>query len=264
MNERPDKRTGATPMRGKVILVLILTAVSVVTGSFLRSQMNGHTPFTATLVQNNFGQDGNLIMTGQKVYAVKSNGTHVIATTVQDPEGNPRMKKVLVDTETLRRVGSDETTESMTTYHLGNGAEEVFWHRATDCRGDVTSEHSTIFGYEVVKKVIEHPGMGGNGCVSATQTSYLAPALNCYPLREEYYSDYCGSEPSRLVQKSEVTGIVEGDPDEDLFEMPDYPEKKPSEAIREFEKRYHPEGSPGTPPESLSKLDEAYERSRQQ
>jgi hypothetical protein len=66
---------------------------------------------------------------------------------------------------------------------------------------------------------------------------WLAPALNCLPLRTEVTTSNESKVKGRLVEM--YLTIKEGEPDSHLFEIPqDYVERTPSEAMMEAARRF--------------------------
>lgn len=78
---------------------------------------------------------------------------------------------------------------------------------------------------------------GRPGVIRRTLDKWVSPELGCLPLRV-VHGFIAGD--GRLVLSSvrEAKAVVLGEPDSALFDIQNYPERSPSQVIREFERKY--------------------------
>jgi hypothetical protein len=100
---------------------------------------------------------------------------------------------------------------------------------------DESTNRDTILGYEVVR-VVQHVGDPDN---MVRTERWLAPALDCFPLKTVY--SHGKSEPNSyaVVNVREALQVTVGEPAPSLFEKPPgYEERSPSDRRREYYNRY--------------------------
>lgn len=73
-----------------------------------------------------------------------------------------------------------------------------------------------MLGFQVFKSSTSLPSAEGE--LNAVE-SWVAPALNCFPLLETHYLARAGGTP-KLTSKREITAVVVGDPDPSFFVIP--------------------------------------------
>lgn len=98
----------------------------------------------------------------------------------------------------------------------------------------------TILGYLTQHIRFEGPCTeceAGPGFIRRTLDKWVSPELGCLPLRI-VHGFIAGD--GRLVLSSvrEAKAVVLGEPDSALFDIQNYPERSPSQVIREFERKY--------------------------
>src|SRR5262249_15516446 len=143
-------------------------------------------------------------------------------------------QKLIIDTNTKTRIAADGLTESLTTTRISDARVKQMRTKST-CTPDPSASHSSVLGYDVVQAIKTLPaGNHGFLCVEL----WVAPALDCYPLREIVYrSSGGGSEV--LTNLREVTSVNPGPPAVDLFVVPrGYAERAPSAVFAEYDRRY--------------------------
>ena len=165
--------------------------------------------------------------------ARRSNGTHMVSFSVDSPTHEKGAVVEIFDFVKLTYAFLEPFTESVSTYR----------HTAQDLRGldgekpGCTSDELALakasgsaaymLGYLVVPITTAESESGGGG------TKWVAPALDCYPLKETQI--FRGSH-----NEITVTGVAEGEPPANLFTVPsNYIERPPSQVDAEYWTKYN-------------------------
>lgn len=202
---------------------------------------------------------GELVRTDETITARRSDGSTVECRWVKSPTGAIMEQRNVTDLAAGRIVVLDGLTDSMTTYPLT--ANQVAERRkiGTRCDGEPAGE---ILGYAVVRVDKELPGQRDE---LQKLESWLAPQLNCTPLKEVYYVGPAAG-PVQVVNIREVIEVTLATPASSLFVIPSgYSERSPSEVVQEFDRRY--QASVAAPVcatcRQMSASDEAYQKHRE-
>ena len=200
---------------------------------FLRAPV--YVAHTATVVTRFYDNAGAVSATIVSLRARRSDGSLAkVRELVRDEVSGV---KLIVDTVAGQRVAVDPLTRSKTTYHLtpkGIFEHEDFRLGACQNAGEEVQE---IAGFEARKfrQEISHGNSRTGPRWTTVVERWLAPALNCEPLRVD----------SRMVSPDgtvrgrtadEVISVTTGEPKERFFEVPEYPEKSPSEVMAEYDR----------------------------
>lgn len=245
-------------LRRLVFLTIITLAVSFLviiiglTWHSISAQSKGRTPFTALKVTKLYDPNGIHRDTEIYLYAVRSDGSNVL---VKQMAGNQLQgTKTITDVILKRKITVDPLTESTTTYPIRSDDYLLrFTRRPARCTDDPNPERGTILGYEVVKvtRRIEDANI-------VTIEEWVAPALDCYPLRSVTSLRAKDGTPGPR-NEHEVVVVIPGEPEASLFEVPsNYTERSPSQVMSEWARR---RGVQAVSP-AASALDEAYYRRR--
>jgi hypothetical protein len=135
--------------------------------------------FTITGVTRMAGSSGEE-MSIPTVLASRADGSSVDLRLMGD--GKMAGNKAIIDLSRGQRVAVDPVSESKTTYALAPPEISRLRLNASSCLEQTGSERGEILGVEVVK-VVQRPPASGNGNREEIE-QWLAPALNCYPLRK--------------------------------------------------------------------------------
>ncbi len=166
------------------------------------------------------------------VFASRADGSSVDLRLMGD--GKMAGNKAIFDLTRGQRVVVDPLSESTTTYALAPPEISRLRLNASSCVGIGGSERGEILGVEVVK-IERRPPPSGNGNREEIE-EWLAPSLNCYPLRRT--ATLYNSGRRLAVTTQEATSITLGEPDEELFAVPaGYAERTPSEVYAERARR---------------------------
>ena len=250
--------------RRRYALLFVLSILALVAGRWPgKSQVVTHTyqPFTANTVDVFFiGPKSEYVETVQKFYSRKADGSSLHIVYFDGPDGQQMQRMELLDVAGSRRVIADGLTESTTTYGATHDIRARH-QKATVCAQNGEPTDTTIHGYNTVKIVQEFTTPGGGGFKFER---YHAPSLDCFVLREKAYRTLeDGPGPLVLFQASEVTTLVVGEPDGSLFVLPEgYAERKPTDVLREFGRRYPDHGPSEESLQNLAPLDESHTNSR--
>lgn len=191
--------------------------------------------FTATRTVAKF-RTGSGVPFGVKngIVAVRSDGSHAELEERRDPTGSDRVLylKKITDVIKAQQVVVDPWSESRVTYPRSpEGTAYMAAKPQTTCAGEPEGK---LLGYPVV--LLEETKDLPAGPKVQTR-SWLAPGLDCYPLRREMRFSRDGKEFQLTIEA--VSSVVEGAPESWLFEVPaNYVERSPSEVIAENAKRY--------------------------
>jgi len=249
----------------KLILFAALSA-AVGVGSFIltqsvkvKAQRNDRKPFTVIMVENQYnGDEKQPVHTHYYLFAVRGDGTQVQTSWVQSPRGKWMQPKTIVDFSAKKLVSVVPFAESLSTLPLSEGVTS--WYPSQprkECTADPNLERSTLLDYEV-RKV--HKQFLGPPESEISVDFFMAPALDCFALREEATIGPAAAPRTRMTRQPLF--VLEGKPAPSLFEIPsDYVERSPSEVAAEFERRY-PE-QPMLSDHGRQVLDEVYHGARQ-
>ena len=99
---------------------------------------------------------------------------------------------------------------------------------------DPDPQPATVLEFKVVKRTVQFPAEGSSR--ASTQEEWLAPELNCFPLRQVHRDSDAPVAPVRTT--SQVLRITPGDPDEAMFRVPpNFTERSPREPHEEIARR---------------------------
>lgn len=203
-----------------------------ITTKVLRAQGSGAVPsYSATVAVKQFDPSGRLVRTKTIIKGERRDGSRASALEVLD--SRPVGTRSVLDPRSGRRIAVDPTTESVTTYML-SPAEVAGLSGPVQCRPGEAGAGGTgvILGFPTIKQTHRVEA----GFRSAVQESWVAPALNCLPLRVVTDVVDNGRPKAHIVE--EAVSVTLGDPDPSLFAVPDgYTERSPSEVFAEKAKR---------------------------
>ncbi len=150
----------------------------------------------------------------------RSDGSWVHTFDVISPQGESNRVVEFFDARARVSVQGQPFTKSRMTFHLGESEIPEHIRAAFKvCDGDEKDEslpRSNILGYEVVR-IVRDVGFG-------IDTSWVAPALDCYPLEDDFLFR------SGSHSETKVTSIQEGEPPDSAFQLPpDFVERSPEE-----------------------------------
>lgn len=224
--------------------------IAAFTGAYTAISYKGAERTTVTFIQN-------------KGIAVRSDGSSVDMFYRSGTGKTVTTMRIVTDLPNRQKVNVDPFSESITTYPLTASQVAHLSTPPSRCPGEAAG---TVLGYQVMKAVnkIPEPAAAKLAFDTVETAKWTAPALNCLILKQE---------TSQLKQGQVVgeqviayTDIREGEPNADLFAMPDtYVERAPSQAMAEGARR-HPDDpnlqcSAGCIA-THSQLDRVYERAQ--
>jgi hypothetical protein len=156
-----------------------------------------------------------------------------------------------VDVASGRHVELETFTNSSMTFYLTPSELPHEVDLAGSCARAISAapaEHERILGHDIIK-LTEENRAPNNG--KEVIEAWVAPELNCYPLRE---SDSLSYGPHNEI---EVADLTEGEPPSAMFDVPpDYVERSPSQLSADWAARF---GQPFLHDEStVKRLDERY------
>lgn len=241
-------RFGGTPWRNQAFV-----------SQSVKAQRPAHA-FTATRSVAVF-QGSNLLPVATRIetVAVRGDGSRAEFRHVPNPSGSGRTLyfNKITDVPGRRLVVVEPLGESVTTYPLNPKAVEFHATKPFDqCEGEPAGK---IVGYDVMLAQTTRPLPPARGEIKIQ--AWLAPALDCFPLRRETSLFWVGRDTQLTVES--VVALIEGEPEGSLFEIPAaYVERSPSEAMAEAKRKYPNLKDLGGQP-SQPRLDEAYFHHRQ-
>jgi hypothetical protein len=168
------------------------------------------------------------------------------------PDGNDYWHRNIQDPVSAQRIQLDQATESKTSYGLTARDIRDLKHPPGDCSvaGGLMTATGTMLGYKVVRETMENPKMGKRFEV------WRAPDLNCAELRTDVFALEPPGGKATLQHTRVAVEVRTGEPDPKMFEVPDWPERSPSEAMEIYARKFHDESVLN--PDSMSRLDGAY------
>ena len=220
-------------MRLKPFLVVFaLSLIAIASGMWYGAdwstpaQATNYQPFTATVVE--MQHEGEKFDTTQILYARKADGSSARIVYLEDPNGQPKQYKEIIDAPNSSYVVVDGLTRSTTTYN-----DEWNWI-SDSCTNEELGgvDGGTVRGYRTIK-LLDLITLPGGPTIKIE--SYEAPALGCFVLLQKQYASM-NAAPFELFQSREVTSITTGEPNGTLFVLPKsgYVERKPTDVFREF------------------------------
>ncbi len=171
----------------------------------------------------------------------RSDGSNVVLHYRLDPRGGTKLMSINVvsDFATKKATRVMQFIDTTTTYPIRQAEVNRL---ETQLKAGCTGENAgSMLGYDVVKtrEVLVNSDTVhlGPAYDKMQRDQWLAPALNCAPLRVEitFYKD------AKLVQRRVETAltVIEGEPDASAFQIPaGYVERTPGEAMLEANRRY--------------------------
>jgi len=224
------------------ILAIIVLTVATATGSSLivrklasAAVESSWVAFTAKKVEKFYDPAGRLLTVEESLQAVRSDGSKLQIRRISLPNGQVAEQKALLDLSASKEVYTDGLTESVTTSGISARSAEALRRKPAHCGRVSNPARATLLGYEVVKVEKELPGPPGE---LRRAELWLAPALDCFPLKDTLFVGRPGGEVA-ATNFREVISVALGEPDPSLFEVPvHYVERSPSEVLREFQRRY--------------------------
>lgn len=201
-------------------------------------------PFTATVLTVFHDLDGTEIMRETVDKGYKSDGS-VAASFRRDGQlyGRPAESAeftIIKDVGSRMNFDVYPIAESVTSFPMSD--EQV---RRMTAQPDCTSEGSswaidhhpqpsTILGFKVVKRTAQLPAEGSSR--ASIHEEWLAPDLNCFPLRQVSRDSNAAVEQVRT--SLEVVRVTLGPPDEAMFRIPPaFTERSPREIHEEIARR---------------------------
>jgi hypothetical protein len=165
------------------------------------------------------------------------------------PSGGWAEMKTITDLQGQKRVVIDPLTESLTTYKLSALELSHLTAPPANCGAQPGSAPERVAGYEAFRIVhnIAHPEKPRHS------EQWLAPGLNCLPVRETFVDDTTG----KVLGVREAQFVIVGRPPDTLFAVPqNYKERSPSEVFAEHARRFP--GRSAAPAKTGDYLDQAY------
>jgi hypothetical protein len=234
--------------------VVIASALAV---RHLRAENVQHVPFTAERVDIFYLYPSQQIRTTKAAtYAKRPDGSFSERRVRMDSDGHPYVIQSFIDTTQRRGVTFDSLTHSITTARYGLSALAEYRTKPSACAMDDPQVTATILGFQVFRS--SEPIASASGKTRVNE-SWVAPALDCYPLRQIQYLSKDGG-PAVPVFRSDVTSVRLGQPDGSLFAVPDegYTERSPSQVFAERQRLL---GRNSVCPECEVKRDQILDRS---
>ncbi len=232
------------------VAVVVLASLATWVGTRKTvAQVLGPRPMTVRYVESHFrDSDGALTFQSQKVWAVRSDGSVVEPRLPGAPDGRVYQQTIITDAAQGKRFVVDGITESVTTYVLKDESVQALRIPGGRCLSEKGVEAESVFGYTTLR--VDAP------LADKTIQQWLAPDLNCVPLRTTVSRMMPDGTPKVLLQR-EVVDIAFGEPDAALFAVPEWPERTPSQVLELFRQKY---GLPATAELEISKQqrDRAY------
>jgi len=171
-------------------------------------------PFTMTRIEYGFSSLRDRVTMEYAVFAFRGDGSHSLVR--REPSGK-EINRTVTDFSRGREFFVNPRAEGIMASDLTGDAFVAWQHQMADCARDNTGESTVILGFTAWKEETVTDG-GGD---TTRWTMWLAPELNCAPLREEVTKTH-GERWYKVTR--EAISVSLGEPDPGLFATPDYPE----------------------------------------
>jgi hypothetical protein len=230
----------------------LLAAIAVASALMMRavySQIRTQKPSATLTIRELFTREPNTApyKVEYKIVALRADGSRAEWREVQSPAGAIAVQREISDLPSGTRILLDGLTNSRVVYRFPEDTVAVARMRR-NCPGSADGER--ILGYEVSRQVEERQDEKHDQLVRSE--AWLAPSLDCVALRERRTVQSKG-QSTWTTNLREVVSVAIGEPDPKYFAVPaDYMERKPSEVLAEYKRRY---GESGAPPETAARLD---------
>jgi hypothetical protein len=213
----------------------------------LVAQLLAPNALTIKYIETHFrSSDGAALRSNIRLLAMRSNGSRVEPRTVTADDGKLYSQRVILDVERRKRIVVEGVTESVITTALSDAEVEALSKPGGVCLGPEAKQGPAILGYPTLEREIRTPVF--------VVREWRAPDLGCVMLRQSFSLPQPDG-TARLVLESAAVELTPGEPDPTLFEIPDWPERLPSQALERYRLQF---GLPDT--EELRKVKEAKDR----
>lgn len=244
----------------RIILVGLATALVAAVSFFsalpkaVKSEELSQKAFTVAIVENQFDLQGREVYSEYVLGAVRSDGSEVRVSRRKLPDGQWFQPKWVLDLSLRKRVSVEPATGSILTYPLSDKAVAEYRAPRASCGKISLAEPSQLLGQRVVH-------MREDAAPDSYVDRWLAPALNCFPLRETFtFTSGPPTATRRIVRQALF--LIPGEPARSLFQIPaSYVERSPSEMAAEFARRFPGHDAMST--KSAQRLDDIYRTARQ-
>jgi hypothetical protein len=230
---------------GIMAIAVALATVSIARKTIAAAERSvARVPFVAKQVTSMYDSHGVLRHQLSSTYAIRRDGSWVELRTNAD--GRSISKRVIFDLGGKRRTTVIASTKSTTTYPLSKDELSAMTRpNGENCsamardRGELklqvplSGAKTTLLDREVVHFLWQSRPAGSNGASESVE-EWLAPSLNCYPMKEIVSKSRPHAKEKGARTVTEVLSVQLGDPDPSMFSIPpDYTEKPPSQVISE-------------------------------
>ncbi len=167
-------------------------------------------------------------------FAIQRDGSTALVRERATPDGKAYRVAGVLDVPNRRSVTFDTLTQSITTSNMSSDHISAVTAIPAQCKVDSPLQSSTRLGVQVLKFTHDIPSSQPGEVY--TMESWVAPSLNCYPLQETLHiAAPDGSSLPMFVR--EVTFLTVGEPDPQLFVIPEgMTERPPSVVLAEHRK----------------------------
>jgi len=180
--------------------------------------------------------DGKVYYSETILNAVRQDGSRLWLVNRFSPRANRFFELKTIQNATQgMRYSIDPLTESITTTPISQKERKRLLATSAVCTNLTNPDTNSIMGFSVVRHTWEIPDKDRTLQIE----QWRAPALDCFPLREETYEKSATSGSSKLIMTREVSEVSLGNPKDELFSIPqNYTERSPSQVIEELHSRF--------------------------
>lgn len=205
----------------------------------VEAQNSSLQPFTATMKEVRFDAAGTERATEIYTYAMRSDGSSVKVVNREFPDGKRYPMRLVMDLSGKKRISIDPSTQSTTTYVLSAFILKKTGSDFHSCMGGKLTPRPKIAGFETAYRNITY---GKDPEIKNLGEEWVAPALNCFPLKQVIYRHGEKTGPHNEI---EAITVVLGEPDSALFQIPaDYAERSPRQVMEIYAKKFPAEATP--------------------
>lgn len=244
MRFKIEQESGSSEDAQKVAAWLGLSAlvlpIASHTARLLAQELYGPVPSTVVYEKVSYDVPSRRCRaTEQSVYAARSDGATCQAVRRKAPDGVEAVLRTIRDPNRGVVVSVEEFTRSLITQGMTSNEVSSLRRRRAACPPGIPDPSVTILGYATHHIRFETTCQEcavGYDFTTQTMDKWVSPELGCLPLRAvRGFVSKDGTAGISSVR--EAKAIVLGKPDQAWFEIPNYPERSPSQVVREFERK---------------------------
>lgn len=231
---------------GRLAVITMLLTRTIAT--YAQSANTATVPVTV-VQRETFRDEFGKTISMEIVNAIRGDGYTVRVNRFTAPDGSTAENRSVADVNLGKRIAISGIAGAITTYPYPAAVSRKIREQALDgsCGADGSATQELLLGHKVAKTQRLREGL--------QITAWKAPGLSCLELKTEVSRP--SSQGPVVMSSRETLSVKEGEPDAQLFSIPDYPEMSPSE-VRRSVRQKSGLAAASSNPASDNRLDQAY------